>query len=82
LAWLAVVPSPNTPVLTTPVLGCAVVCCGVVCRYFSHDFETGLLVHTAKGAAMVATTIAAFAYTGYMYIAGTSTPKTDTNPAV
>lgn len=50
--------------------------------YFSHDFETGLLVHTAKGAAMVAVTIAAFAHTGYMYIAGTSTPKTNTNPVV
>lgn len=62
---------------------CAVVCCGGwLCRYFSHDYETGLLVHTAKSAAMMAATIAAFCYTGYMYITGTSTPKHNTNPGV
>lgn len=43
--------------------------------YFSSDYETGLLMHTAKSMGMMTAIIAAFAFTGYMYITGTSTPK-------
>lgn len=44
-------------------------------RYFSNDYETGLLIHTAKSIAMMGAIISAFVYTSYMYIAGTSTAK-------
>lgn len=44
-------------------------------RYFSQDYETGLLIHTAKSVAMMGAIMLAFVYTSYMYIAGTNTPK-------
>jgi hypothetical protein len=45
------------------------------CRYFSHDYQTGLLVHSRKSVAMMAAIIVSFCYTGFMYVNGTSTPK-------
>lgn len=46
------------------------------CRYFSSDYETGLLMHTAKSLGMMGSIVAAFMWCGYQYIAGTSTSKT------
>lgn len=43
--------------------------------YFSHDDQTGLLVHSRKSVAMMAAIIVSFCYTGFMYVNGTSTPK-------
>ena len=54
-------------------------CCAVLMplpdRYFTNDYQTGLLMHSAKSMAMMAAIIGSFMFTGFMYVAGSNAPK-------
>lgn len=53
-------------------LACSILACFV---FMTLDLQAGLLAGNLKSAAMLTAQAAAFMWTSYMYIAGTSKPK-------